>query len=221
MNPYRQIMNEIGGLFLTTGSMQTGKTVTALKLIEKLKEKYPDREVFYYYPYEDQFNLLHKHGLPRWIQTESELYAQKLDNYSIIMYDEAATYFNAKNFKKGKEAEKLGLMLSQIKQRRQHVSVLIQNFGELEKSFFKYADVMIFKYLTPAARATEREDINEIIQLAQWRIEREMFKGEDKRKITAMYGEDARIHLYKITPPSFFIPDLSRLWQYAGKEMVE
>ena len=220
MKPYEQIMSKIGGLFLTTGSMQTGKTVTAFKLVEKLREKYPDREVFYYYPYEEQFNLLYEHGLPRWMEAESELYAQKLDNYSIIIYDEAATYFNAKNFKKGKAAEKLGLMLSQIKQRRQHVFVLIQNFGELEKAFFKYADVMIFKYLTPAARATEREDINEIIQLAQWRIEREMFKGENKRKIVAMYGEDARIHLYTITPPSFFVPDLSRLWQYAGKEAV-
>ena len=219
MDPLSQIKNEIGGLFLTTGSMQTGKTITAFKLIEILKELYPDRQIYYYYPYEDQFKLLYRHGLPRWIEAENELYAQKLDNYSIIIYDEAATYFNAKNFKKGKAAERLGLMLSQTKQRRQHIFVLIQNFGELEKSFFKYADVMIFKYLTPAARATEREDINEIIQLAQWRIEREMFKGTDKRKIVAMYGEDARIHLYTITPPSFFVPDLSRLWQYAGKEV--
>ncbi len=219
MKPLEQIKSEIGGLFLATGSMQTGKTVTAFRLVEILKEIYPDREVFYYYPYEEQFKLLYHHGLPRWIEAENELFAQKLDNNSIIIYDEAATYFNSKNFKKGEAAEKLALMLSQIKQRRQHVFVLIQNFGELEKAFFKYADVMIFKYLTPSARATEREDINEIIRLAQWRIEREMFKGVDKRKIVAMYGEDARIHLYTITPPSFFVPDLSRLWQFAGKEV--
>ena len=219
MKPYEQITNGIGGLFLTTGSMQTGKTVTAFKLVENLKKKYPDRDIYYYYPYADQFKLLYNHGLPQWVIAEDELFAQRLNNYSIIIYDEAATYLNAKNFKKGNKAEKLGEMLSQTKQRRQHIFVLIQNFGELEKSLFKYADVMIFKYLTPAARATEREDINEITQIAEWRIEREIARGEDKRKITAMYGEDARIHLYTITPPQFFVPELSRLWQYAGKEM--
>jgi len=220
MEPLEQIMDPIGGTFLITGTTQCGKTVTAFKLIELLKQRYPDREVYYYYPLPEQFPLLYKNGLPKWINATHEMYAYNIPNESIIMYDEAAVYFNAKNFKKGQEAEKLGLMLAQMKQRRQHAFVIIQNFGELEKAFFKYADVLIYKYLSPSARYTDREDIYNITQLAQWRIERAMFQGLPKHKITAMYGEDARIHIYIFEPPSFFTPKLSRLWQYAKYKEV-
>ncbi len=204
-------------MLILSGSMRQGKTATAMRILERIHEEDPTREIFYFFPQPERVSA----GVfPSWISLVPSPSAVRLPRRAVLLADESAVWSNSKNFKKGKEAEDSAKELSQLLQREQTKIVINQSLAELDKQNFRYGAVLGLKYYYRVSSVFEREEMQylarQVSSVLEYLAKRE---GCSVKEFVFLQGKTGQGRYYRVKLPSFYSDKLSKIWSLVDWEV--
>lgn len=205
-------------MLILSGSMRQGKTATAMRIIERIHDEHPEREIFYYFP---QPERIQNGVFPKWFNIVDSPSAVRLPRYSVLLADESAVWSNSKNFKKGKDAEDSAKELSQLLQREQTKIVINQSLAELDKQNFRYGAVLGLKYYYSFSSVFEREELRSLARRVSSALE--YFAQRENctvKEFLYLQGKSGFGEYYRVRLPSFYSDMISKIWSLVEWEVI-
>ena len=195
LHPLTSHLAEQSQILLIVGSRGSGKTATALFIAERVHFKYPRKKIYL-------INYPSPQLLPDWIHHEKN--TENVPNNSLLIIDEAALEFGARQSMSAKSKDLAGL-LPILRHKDQSSIFITQNTGLSDVNLVRLVDSILIKKPSLLQVKTERSAMKQLLESAQ----------------NALIGKD-RSHAYLIadeqetliqTPlPGFWTTRISKGW---------
>lgn len=182
-------------ILLIVGSRGSGKTATACFIAERVHFKYPRKKIYL-------INYPSPQLLPEWIQHEKS--AENVPNNSLLIIDEAALEFGARQSMSAKSKDLAGL-LPILRHKDQSAIFITQNTGLSDVNLVRLVDSILIKKPSLLQVKTERSAMRQLLESAQ-----NALMGKDKSH--AYLIADEQETLVQTPLPSFWTTRISKGW---------
>ncbi|HLD04945.1 MAG TPA: ATP-binding protein [Candidatus Nanoarchaeia archaeon] len=190
-------------ILLIVGSRGSGKTATALFIAERVHFKYPRKKIYL-------INYPSPQLLPDWIHHEKN--TENVPNNSLLIIDEAALEFGARQSMSAKSKDLAGL-LPILRHKDQSAIFITQNTGLSDVNLVRLVDSILIKKPSLLQVKTERSAMKQLLESAQ-----NALMGKDKSH--AYLIADEQETLIQTPLPGFWTTRISKGWS-AGEVQEE
>lgn len=183
-------------IILIIGKRGSGKTALGFKLLEVLAGK---RKAFY----------LGKAKLPWWITQVDEI--EKIKNNSLVLVDEAALAFSAREAM-SKTNKFLGKLMAIARHKNLTLIIVTQNSAMLDLNILRLADTLLFKEPSLLQAKFERKAIGDLFKKAEHAFHQ--IKEKEKKKYVYIIDDEFE-GLASFSLPEFWSEEISKSYASA------